>query len=37
MAGVPGADLRWFGRDTMNAVVPHSCRFGAGYKSNEQP
>src|ERR1700741_2573040 len=26
-----------FGRDSMTSVVPHSCRFGAGYKSNERP
>src|SRR5713226_7759382 len=24
-------------RDKMPRVVPHSCRFGAGYKSNERP
>src|SRR6266436_175578 len=24
-------------RDKMPKVVPHSCRFGAGYKSNERP
>jgi hypothetical protein len=35
--GVSDANLQWFGRDTMIVVVPHSCRIGAGYKSNEQP
>src|SRR6267143_1707293 len=25
------------GRGSISEVVPHSCRFGAGYKSNGQP
>src|ERR1700737_2085262 len=25
------------GRGSISEVVPHSCRFGAGYKSNERP
>src|SRR5260370_30220088 len=30
------ATSRRFVRDTILEVVPHSCRFGAGYKSNER-
>ncbi len=33
----PGQDFVQFSRGTILAVVPHSCRFGAGYKSNGRP
>jgi len=32
-----GQDFVQFSRGTILAVVPHSCRFGAGYKSNGRP
>src|SRR5258708_12088689 len=33
----PAQNSLRFARVTMNVVVPHSCRIGAGYKSNGQP
>ncbi len=33
----PVTNLHWCARDTILVIVPHSCRFGAGYKSNGRP
>src|SRR5260370_33381376 len=33
----PATNSRRFARDTIFTVVPHSRRFGAGYKSNDRP
>src|SRR5258708_37184354 len=36
-SSLPVTNLHWCARDTILVIVPHSCRFGAGYKSNGRP